>query len=429
MQESVSGGDRCKAVRGRIASGDFAGALETIRKHMPFPSVCGRICLHPCETECARGDVDQPIAIMHLKRFASDYESQKGEAAPLPSIAEPTGKKVAIIGSGPSGLTAAHDLALKGHKVTVFERAEIPGGMLTRAIPEFHLPSKAVLKDIERIEKLGVEIKLGHPIDNATGIKDLLADGFGAVLVATGASGKWAGLKGNGWIEGSELHGVQGAVDFMISHRKCRKSDVKDAPCKVAVLGYGVQALECARTAIRLGAEEVDWIIPFDREELQPDARLVKLAEDEGVMIVERMRPIAIEGADGKVTGVRCARVELGEPDHTGRRFRHEIPNSQKVISVRSVIDAAYLAPDLSSANLSSGPWNTITVNLDTMATSIAGVFAAGDVATGAKSALEAIALGHRAAAGIDAYLAGGENEIGTLSEPIRIHGWEMMIR
>ena len=430
---------------GQIAAGDFVGALETIRKHMPFPSACGRICLHPCETECARREIDQTIAIMHLKRFVSDYEFQKGETAQLPVPAPSTGKRVTIVGSGPAGLTAAHDLELMGHKVTVFERADKPGGMLTQVIPGFALPEDAVRRDIERIEKLGIEIRLNEPVNDVTAHRS----NSDAVLIATGASGRWSGLKGSGWVEGGELKRVIGAVEFMKRHRACRPEDIHaEDICNVAVLGYGVQALTCARFCIRLGAKEVRWIIPFDRIELQPDHRLVRQAEEEGVRIVERCRPLAIQGKDKKIDGVRCVQITLSEPDHTGRRLWKPIRGTETLIECGTVIDAAYFAPDTNWKELSPGCWGTIPVTLDDMATSQPGIFAAGDVVSGPKSVVEAVALGHRAAAGIDRYLRSekqtiqttgdsrlavspwvanrGKWEIGTLSTPLRVYGWEI---
>jgi NADPH-dependent glutamate synthase beta subunit-like oxidoreductase/NAD-dependent dihydropyrimidine dehydrogenase PreA subunit len=409
---------------GQIADSDFEAALATIRRHMPFPSACGRICPHPCETECARGKIDKPIAIMALKRFAIDYEFQKGNSEPLPAIAPSTGKKVAIIGSGPTGLTAAHDLALMGHSVTVFERSGKPGGMLTQAVPGFELPESAVSRDIDRIKNLGIKIEINHPINGTNGIEGLLKSGFDAVLLATGANGRWSGFKGEGWIEGLNLKGIQGAVEFTKSHRACKTEDIHENACRMTVLGYGVQALACARSCARLGGSEINWVIPFEKRDLQPDPRMIAQAEEEGVRIIERMRPVAILGVDGKVAGVRCVEVELSGPDHTGRRVWKTKPGSERVIECGSVIDAAYSAPDIDWAPLSTGPWRTIAVNPDTMATSRPGIFAAGDVASGWKSVVESVAAGHRSALGIHSYLNRDSKSIGTLSNPIRIHGW-----
>jgi len=406
---------------GQIASEKFEDALATIRRHMPFPSACGRICLHPCETECKRGEIDQPIAIMALKRFVADYESRKGVEEPLPRIRKTTGKRIAVIGSGPAGLTAAHDLALRGHSVTVFERSETPGGMMTRAIPEFDLPSAAVHRDIARIEKLGVSIECGHSIQGEKGLQSL-KEGYDAVLLATGAGARWKGLSGTTWIDGGTLPGVIGAVEFMASRRSSGNPDLG----RVVVLGSGVHALACARTAVRLGCAKVKWIIPVTREFLQPDHHRVKLAEEEGVEIIELARPVAIGKTRGKVGGVKIVSIEQGEADHTGRPAYRVKPHSETVIACDSVIDAAHFAPDNGWGNLSSDPWGTISVDLDTMATNLAGIFAAGDVVSGPKSVVEAVSMGHRAAAGIDRYLSGGRGTIGTLSTPIRTPGWEI---
>jgi thioredoxin reductase/ferredoxin len=273
---------------------------------------------------------------------------------------------------------------------------------------------------------LGVEIVTNHPVDGASGIHDLLSQGFDAVLIATGASGRWTGFDGTGWIPGSGLRGIQGASEFTISHRKCRPEDIHENTCKVAILGYGVQALACARASARLGGKEISWIIPFEKSELQPDPRLIKQAEEEGVIIVEKTKPIEIIGIDNKVVGVKCVEIELSEPDHTGRRTWVSKTGTEIVIACESVIDASYSMPDTEWHSLSSGPFHTIPVNLDTMATSRPGIFAAGDVASGSKSIVEAVSLGHRAAAGITNYLNGETEKIGTLSTPIRISGWQV---
>jgi len=417
---------------GQIANGDFTGALATIRRHMPFPSACGRICLHPCEKECKRGDIDEPIAIMHLKRFVHEYESRLGESQPLPAPADSTGKKIAIIGSGPSGLTAAHDLALMGHEVTVFEHADSPGGMMTHAIPEFELPSSAVRRDIERIERLGVKIICGRTIDGESGIDDLRKQGFDAILIATGAQARWKGFAGPSWIPGGDLPGVVGAVEFMMEYRNGSAKTPK-ALGIVAVLGWGVQALACARTAVRLGCPEVSWIVPVAREHLQPDPRLVSQAEEEGVAIIELSRPVGVKASKGRTAGVKVVGLERGESDHTGRfEYVHMLEDSHvdatRLISCNTIIDAAHFAPDVSWAGLSSGPWGAIGADLDSMATSVPGVFATGDVVSGPKSVVEAVSLGHRGAVGIDRFLSGrlGEGKIGTLSRAIDVPGWEI---
>jgi len=411
---------------GQIASGDFTGALATIRKHMPFPSACGRICLHPCETECRRGEVDKPIAIMHLKRFVSDYETRQGIDAPPPRIPKSTGRKIAIIGSGPSGLTAAHDLRLMGHEVTVFERSNTPGGMLSQAIPGFRLPHSAILHDIDRILAMGINVKYGRSIQGDTGIKGLMDEGFDAVLIATGTSGRWQGLKGKGWIEGGDLPGVAGASEFSTKFRNGSDRDVSDSLGKVVVLGWGVHAIACARTAIRLGCKNVTWIVPILKKFLQPGEHYITQAIEEGVEIIELARPVRIENSAGRVGGVTWIKLEAGDIDHTGRIEYRETKTKPIRLNCNTVIDAAHFAPDVKWGQLSAGPWGNITVHPDTMATSIPGVFASGDVVSGPKSVVEAVSLGHRAAAGINHYFTGDKKEIGTLSGAIRIHGWEV---
>ncbi len=405
---------------GQIAGGDFTGALATIRKHMPFPSACGRICLHPCETECKRGAVDEPIAIMHLKRFVADYEARKGSQEAGLKVQSPSGMKVAIVGSGPSGLTAAHDLALMGHSVTVIERSDKPGGNLANTIPEFELPSSAVHHDIERIEALGVTIKCGHSIQGYTGLQGLLNEGHDAVLIATGTSGRWSGLTGKGWIEGIDSSKVIGAVEFLQKYRGNNIENAGESLGKVALLGFGVQALASARYAVRLGCPEVTWILPVKKDQLQPEPRRIKLAEDEGVRILELTRPIAIDN-----DGVRVVELTVEKTDHTGRPVYSVKDGTEQTLAFDTIIDAAHFAPDMEWENLSKRPWQTILVHPDTMATEVPGVFASGDVVSGPKSVVEAVSLGHRAAAGIHRFLTGEKSEIGTLSELISIKGWE----
>jgi NADPH-dependent glutamate synthase beta subunit-like oxidoreductase/NAD-dependent dihydropyrimidine dehydrogenase PreA subunit len=410
---------------GLIADGDFAGALAVIREHMPLPSACGRICIHPCQTECTRAEIDEPIAIMHLKRFVHDYEGRRGEEQPLPRIPQPTGKKIAVIGSGPAGLTAAHDLALMGHSVTVYEKEEEPGGNLTHAIPGFELPSSAVEKDISRIEDLGVRFECGVAIEGDAGLQHLRKLNYDAILIATGAPARWSGLNGMGWIDGGQRRGVAGAVQFM---RKFRSGQVESSeiPNRVVVLGTGVQALACARTAVRIGCSEVFWIIPAVKEYLQPDPERVQLAIEEGVRIRDLTRPIAISEVNERAGGVEVVALEISETDHTGRHLYRIKPGTEEVIPCDLVVDAAHFASDLTWENLSSGPWNMIDVDRDTLQTKYPGVFAAGDVVGGAKSVVEAVAYGHRAAMGIDAFLNDRTGQIGTTSTPIEVCGWEI---
>jgi len=390
-----------------IAEGKFAEAIAVVRERNPLPSVCGRVCPHPCEAACNRGLVDEPIAIEALKRFVADYEialRERGEFT-YPKPKEKNGFKVAVVGSGPAGLTCAHDLALMGYQVVIFEKEKVAGGMMYLGIPEFRLPRDVLAHDIEYIEKLGVEIRLNTPIGPDLSLDDLFEQGFSAIFIATGAyEGYKLGVPGE-----EEYSGVVDCIKFLREVNLGRKEKPGD---KVVVIGGGNSAIDAARVALRLGASEVTILYRRSRKEMPANPWEVIEAEREGVRIHFLAAPTRILGKDGKVTGMECVRMELGKLDASGRRRPVPIPGSEFTISCDFIIPAISQQPDVSflgeDHGLEISRWNSIEVDPGTMATARPGVFAGGDVVTGPRTVVEAIAAGHKAAKGIDRYIKEG---------------------
>jgi heterodisulfide reductase subunit A2 len=393
-----------------IGQGKFAEALALIRKTIPFPGVIGRVCNHPCEAACNRGEYDQPLSICALKRFVADWEveSGAGEAEPVPQASAPEApisKRVAVVGAGPAGLTAAHDLAVQGYAVTVFEALPVAGGMLAVGIPDYRLPRDVLDREIARIEALGVEIKLNTPVGGEGGpaLDDLRRD-FDAVFVGVGAH-----LERQLRIEGEDLAGVAPGAIFLRDLNLGRPVTVGK---QVAVVGGGNVAIDAARSALRLGAENVTIVYRRSRAEMPASAWEVEDAEEEGIGFHFLANPIRLLGRDGKVVGMECVRMELGEPDASGRRRPLPIAGSEFVLDVDMVIPAIGQRPDLEFVNdggLAITRWETLAADLDTLATGVPGVFAGGDAVSGPATAIEAIAAGKRAAASIHRYLQGEE--------------------
>ncbi|MDI6781097.1 MAG: FAD-dependent oxidoreductase [bacterium] len=417
-----------------IAQGKFKEALDLIRRENPFPGICGRVCNHPCETECMRGKVDEPIAIASLKRFVADWEmeekvrSQEEEgraqntALRIPHSAF-NSKKVAIVGSGPAGLTAAYDLALAGYSVTVFEKLPVAGGMMRVGIPDYRLPQAIIQQEIDAILNAGVELKLNAEVDS---IDNLRSQGFEAVMIATGAHAN----KGMD-VPGENLDGVLPGVSFLREVNLAKvnqasslsKQDHKQDACvttevnlgnkvdvhgkKVAVVGGGNVAIDAARVAVRLGAKAVSIIYRRSRDEMPADPHEIKAAEEEGIKMHFLANPTKINGQNGKVTGVECVKMELGEPDSSGRKKPVPIKGSEFVIDVDIIIPAIGQASDLNWLQTKATKWGTIEVDSWTLSTSLDGVFAAGDVVSGPAFVVNAIKSGHVAAESIDRYLRG----------------------
>jgi heterodisulfide reductase subunit A len=398
--------DACPAhidVQGYVAltgQGKFMEALALIRQTIAFPAVIGRVCDHPCEEACNRREYDQPIAICALKRFVADQEE---EPAPSPEIERHRDQMVAIVGAGPAGLTAAHDLALQGYGVTVFEALPVAGGMLAVGIPDYRLPRAVLDREIARIEAMGVDIRLGVAIggENGPSLSDLQRD-HDAVFIAVGAH-----VERQLRIAGEDLEGVAPGAIFL---RELNLGKPVSVGKRVAVIGGGNVAIDAARSALRLGAEAVTIVYRRSRAEMPASAWEIEDAEEEGIQFHFLANPIRILGGSDGVTAIECIRMELGEPDESGRRRPLPIEGSEFVLQVDMVVPAIGQMPDLRLVEgqaVQITRWGTLDVNPDTLATGMRGVFAGGDAVSGPATAIEAIAAGKQAARSIHRFLQG----------------------
>ena len=382
-----------------IAEGKYAESLALIREKLPFPGILGRICTHPCETKCQRNEVDQTVSIRALKRFVADLEETPAWDL---TIEEEKKERVAIVGSGPAGLMAAYDLRKKGYRVTIIEALSGLGGMLRWGIPEYRLPRDILDKELGIIEKLGVEIKLNTRIGEAITLKDLI-EGYDAVFLATGAH-KSARLG----LEGEDTPGVYHGIDFL---RKVNMGYKVDVGGQVIVIGGGDVAIDAARSALRLGAEKVTNLYRRTRAEMPARENEVEDALREGIEINYLTAPTKIVSRNGQVSSIECIRMELGEPDASGRRRPVPITGSEFSLSADFVIPAIGQRPDINAfsevAGLKLTRGRTILVDPVTSATDMEGVFAGGDAVTGPKSAVEALAMGRQAAISIDRFIKG----------------------
>ena len=379
-----------------IGAGKYKEALSLIRENLPLPGVLGRICPHPCETECNRKELDQPVAICELKRFVSD---QVGTEIPLQKE-ETKEERVAIVGSGPAGLTAAAFLAQKGYPVTIFEALPVMGGMLYAGIPSYRLPRDILENEIKTIQSLGVEIKTHSPIGPNLTINDLLKQGFRAIFLAVGAhQDQKLGIRGE-----ENPHVIPGVV-FL---RKANLGEKVEVGERVGVIGGGNVAIDAARTALRLGAKEVTIIYRRSKEEMPAYEEDIEEAQEEGIKLQFLAAPTEIVSKDGKISSLRCVRMELGEPDASGRRRPIPIQGSDFFVEIDTLIPAIGQTPDLSflkGMEIEVTPQGTIKVDPLTLQTSKEGVFSGGDAVTGPWIAIEAVAAGKEAAISIDRYL------------------------
>ena len=391
----------------KVAEGDFEAAYEIITSENALPAICGRVCPqeNQCEGRCVRGIKGEPVAIGRLERFVADYHM--AHAAQAPVEIEKNGKKVAVVGCGPSGLTCAGELAKKGYDVTIFEALHKAGGVLSYGIPEFRLPKDLVAKEIENVKNLGVDIETNVIIGRSMTIDDLMADGYQAVFVGSGA-----GLPRFLNIPGENLLGVYSANEFLtrVNLMKAYKFPETPTPVKVgknvAVVGAGNVAMDAARTAKRLGAENVYIVYRRGEDEVPARKEEVHHAKEEGIIFKLLNNPCEIHGTDGWVSGIEVVKQELGEPDASGRRSPVPVEGSNYVLPVETVIIAIGQSPNplirQTTPGLDTQKWGGIIVDEDTMKTSKDGVYAGGDTVTGAATVILAMGAGKKAAKAID---------------------------
>jgi heterodisulfide reductase subunit A2 len=379
-----------------ISEGRFADAYMLIRQTNPFPSVCGRVCYAPCEGVCNRGQLDDPLAIRDLKRFAVDHFDL--DSLEIPQITK-TEKKAAVIGAGPAGLACAHNLALEGHEVTVFEALPEPGGMLRYAIPEYRLPKEELRKEISYIEKLGVDIKCGIEIGKDITI-DTIKNDFDAIFIGTGApKGLMLG------VDGEDIPGIVDGIQFL---RDVNSNEAMATGENVAVIGGGNTAVDCARTAKRLGSKNVKLIYRRTRDEMPAAKEEIDALLHEGIEIQFLTTPIRFYDENGKISKMECIRMELGEPDASGRKRPVPVANSEFTLPVDTVITALGQATQTSfveEIGVVLAKNGTIVIDPATGMTNVEGVFAGGDVYTGPAYVVDAIAAGQKAAFSINLYL------------------------
>jgi len=384
-----------------IADGRFEEALEVEKRRNPFPSICGRICPAPCEAECRRGDLDQPVAIRQLKRFLGDWERKNGRK-PLEPTEDKKSEKVAVIGAGPAGLTLARELKLKGYNVTIFEANPKAGGMLISGIPPYRLPRDVNEWEIQEIFDLGVELKANTRIGKDISF-DQIKNDYDAVFVATGTPrGRSMKLEGE-----DTISGLYDCIQFL---REVNLEDCKSIGKKVIVVGVDNAAIDAARTAQRLDTENVTIVYPRSRREMPANPTEVHATIEEGIEIKFLTNPVRlIADENNKLTGVECIRMELGEPDESGRRRPVPIEGSEFIIEADVLIPAISQEPDLTFFGDKLQPKTTrvktLVVDPVTLETTVPGVFAGGDVVSGPATVIEGISAGLRAAESIDRYL------------------------
>lgn len=394
----------------QVAAGDFEAAYEILNRYTSLPAVCGRVCPQEtqCESTCVRGIKGEPVGIGRLERFVADYHRNHSQtkAQEIPF----NGKKVAIIGAGPAGLTAAGDLRKMGYGVTVFEALHLAGGVLVYGIPEFRLPKEIVRAEIENLKAIGVEICTNMVIGKVLTIDELMAEGYQAVFIGSGA-----GLPRFMGIEGESLKGVYSAneyltrINLMKAYRAESKTPIKHSK-RVAVVGGGNVAMDAARCAKRLGAEEVYIVYRRSMNELPARKEEVEHAEEEGIIFKTLTNPTAVLGdEDGNVSGLRCVEMELGEPDESGRRRPVVKENSEFVLPVDTMIMAIGTSPNplirSTTPGLETNRHGCIVVQDEGGRTSRTAVYAGGDAVTGAATVILAMGAGKSAAAAIDEYL------------------------
>ncbi|HSO19623.1 MAG TPA: FAD-dependent oxidoreductase, partial [Desulfosarcina sp.] len=387
-----------------LAQGKYKEAFELFRSEHPFPGVCGRVCHHPCESACTRAKVDAPVSIMALHRFLADW-ARKNQVRFIPEKKAERSEKVAVVGSGPAGLACAYFLAIEGFAVTVFEKQEVLGGMLTVGIPSYRLPRTIIDDEIAVLRELGVEFKTGVDLGSDVTVGGLRDEGYKAFFMAIGS--QECKLLG---IEGEDCAGVWPGVDYLL---RTNLGEVIDLGDRVAVIGGGNVAMDAVRTALRHGAKQP--FIIYRRSEAEMPASEEEIAEcrEEGVEIMTLTSPVRVVAENGRVTAVECIRMQLGEPDESGRRRPEPVAGSEFVIEVDAVVPAIGQESDWACLTdecaCTLSDWGTMNVDPVTLQSDDADIFAGGDAVSGPKTVVEAIAAGKRAAESIRRYLNGDD--------------------
>ncbi len=388
-------GNDIPSIMALVKEGRYEDAYLLLRQRNPLPSVCGRVCVRYCEGKCRRSQIDEHLSINHLLRFVADYAIEKGIEY-VPEIKEKKKQKVAIVGSGPAGLSAAYDLALNGYGVTVFEATSKPGGMMVWGIPAYRLPRAALEADLRVFRRMGIEIKLNSRV---TDVESLLRQGYDAVFIASGLPrGRKMG------IPGEDLDGVYEGVDFL---RKLNAGEKLEVGQRVAVVGGGNVAVDAARASLRLGAEKVYIVYRRERADMPAIAEEIEAAEEEGVEIMPLTNPRRIIGSNGRVSGLECAQMSLSGFDDSCRRVPHEVEGSRILLEVDTVIEAIGQAAenDFLQGKVLTDRQGLILADERTLETNVPGIFAGGDVVTGPSTVVEAIAAGQRGAHSVMSYL------------------------
>ncbi|MCK5406158.1 MAG: FAD-dependent oxidoreductase, partial [Candidatus Krumholzibacteria bacterium] len=388
-----------------IGRGEYDEAYRVIREPNPFPSICARVCHHPCEAKCRAGATGgDPVAIRALKRFITDRIDPSAYQPVKQEWSDGAPPKIAIIGAGPAGLTAAHYLSLKGCEVTVFEAEKEPGGMLTCAIPSYRLPREVIEKEIDALLNENITVKCGTALGRDIDIDELFESGYGAVLLAIGAH-KSKPLR----LENEDVEGVYPSIEFLKAFNLQERQLAKG---KVGVIGGGNSAIDAARMALRLNSvDEVTILYRRTRDEMPAFAEEIEAADQEGIRIETLVTPVRIVNDNGRLAGLECIRNELGEADESGRRRPMPIGGTEHVIDLDTLIVAIgedsgidAITPAKSS-RIETTSWNTVRTDPTTMQTNRPGVFAAGDVVRGPNTVVEAIADGKKAAVVIERFL------------------------
>ncbi len=391
--------------------GKYREAIELIKRNNPLPTVCGRVCTRPCEMNCRRNLVDEPAAIDHVKRYIADFDLDSADRY-FPEVKQDTGLRVAIVGAGPAGLSCAYYLRQEGHTVDIFDAKPKAGGMLRWGIPQYRLPEDIIDKEVEGVTKLGVDIHLNKALGRDFSLDGLLETGYKAVFLGLGAQASTSMR-----VENENAEGVLSGIDFL---QEVKLKKVTSLSGKIAVIGGGNTAMDAARSALRLGADEVNIVYRRTVKEMPANKMEIDEAEEEGINFIFLTAPVKVVlDENGRAKGIECVKMELGAPDASGRRRPEPVEGSNFIMETDWVIAAIGQKPDLEFAgkdeklvNIKTTRWGTLEVRQHIMDTNIPGVFAGGDVVLGAATAIEAIADGRKAAMAIHKYLTGDKLEL-----------------